>query len=75
MPQNIYDIECITFYLVQYFIKRKKKHFTNMVKKKKKVYNNYIHARSFINTELKKQLYMLNYLSYYFIIQYHNYLS
>ena len=33
---------------------------------KKNVYNNYIHARSLINLEQKKkQLYMLNGLSYY----------
>ena len=61
MSQNIYDIECIAFYSV----KKKKK--PSYKYGKKNVYNNYIHARSLINLEQKKkkQLYMLNGLSYY----------
>ena len=61
MSQNIYDIECIAFYSV-----KKKKKKPSYKYGKKNVYNNYIHARSLINLEpKKKQLYMLNGLSYY----------
>ena len=53
----------------QHFIqlKKKKKKKPSYKYGKKNVYNNYKHARSLINLEQKKkkQLYMLNGLSYY----------
>ena len=50
----------------QHFIQLKKKKKPSYKYGKKNVYNNYIHARSLINLEQKKkQLYMLNGLSYY----------